>query len=160
MQRGVLAQQFRPDARVLDLVGGDARPLIGGDVAHAIAAGLHGVQPDAGEVGERVGKIGELDPIELEILARGEMPVAAIIAPAHMGEHAQLLRRQGTVGNGDPQHIGVKLQIDAVHETQRLEFLLRQLARHAPRHLVAEFPNPFGEQRLVEFVVKIHLTAP
>ncbi len=58
MQRDVLADQFGPDARVFDLVGRDARPLVGGDVAHAIAAGLHAVHADAGEVGHGVGEFG------------------------------------------------------------------------------------------------------
>ena len=44
MHGRMLPEDFRVDARVLDLVGRDAGPLIGGDVAHAIAAGLHAVQ--------------------------------------------------------------------------------------------------------------------
>ena len=48
MQRRVLAHDLRPDARVLDLVGRDARPLVGGDVAHAIAAGLDAVHARRG----------------------------------------------------------------------------------------------------------------
>ena len=63
MQRDVLADELRPDARVLDLVGRDAGPLIGGDVAHAVAAGLHAVHADAGEIGHRVGQFVELDPV-------------------------------------------------------------------------------------------------
>ena len=50
----MLAQNFRADARILDLAGRHARPLIGGDVAHAIAAGLHAVQPGAREVSHDV----------------------------------------------------------------------------------------------------------
>jgi hypothetical protein len=33
----------------------------------------------------------------------------------------------------------VQLQIDAVHQPQRLEFFLGQRTGQAPRHLVAEF---------------------
>jgi hypothetical protein len=34
----------------------------------------------------RIGKLGELDPVELDVLARGEMAVAAIVAPRDVGE--------------------------------------------------------------------------
>ncbi|MBA7473739.1 hypothetical protein ES707_09083 [subsurface metagenome] len=37
MQRGVLAQQLRPDAGIVDFAGRDAGPLVGGDVAGVIA---------------------------------------------------------------------------------------------------------------------------
>ena len=80
MQRRVLAQDLGPDARVLDLVGRDAGPLIGGDVADAIAAGLHAVQPDAARSAIDVGQLLELDPVELEVLPRGEVAVAAVVA--------------------------------------------------------------------------------
>ena len=59
MQRRMLAHDLRPDARVLDLVGRDAGPLVGGDVAHAIAAGLHAVQAGAGEIGHGVRQLFE-----------------------------------------------------------------------------------------------------
>ena len=133
MHGAVLAQDFRPDAGILDLVGRDAGPLVGGDVAHAIAAGLHAVQAGAAEIGHGVGKLFELDPVELDVLAGGEMAVAAVVAAPDMGEHAQLVGRQRAVGNRDPHHVGVELQIDAVHQPQRLEFFLGQFARQPPR---------------------------
>ena len=145
MQRHVLADQLGPDARILDLVGRDAGPLVGGDVAHAIAAGLHAVHADAGEIGHGVGQFGELDPVELDVLPRGEMAVAAIVAARDMRQHAQLLRRQRAVGDGDAQHVGVQLQIDAVHQPQRLEFVLGQFARQPARDLVAEFGDALGD---------------
>ena len=61
--------------------------------------------------------------------ARGEMAEAAIVAPRDMGEHAQLPRRQRAVGDGDAQHIGVKLQIEPVHQPQRLELVLATAGR-------------------------------
>ena len=136
--------------------GRDAGPLVGGDVAHAIAAGLHAVQADAGEIGHGVGQFLELDPVELDVLPRGEMAVAAIVAARDMRQHAQLRRRQRAVGNGDAQHVGVQLQIDAVHQPQRLEFVFGQFARQAPRDLVAEFGDALGDQGAVEFVVDVH----
>ena len=156
MQRHVLADELGPDARILDLVGRDAGPLVGGDVAHAIAAGLHAVHADAGEIGHRVGQFLELDPVELDVLPRGEMPVAAIVTAGDMREHAQLLRRQRAVGDGGAQHVGVELQIDAIHQAQRLELVLGQLARQAARDLVAEIRDALGNERAVEIVIEIH----
>ena len=90
MQRYVLADQLGPDTRILDLVGRDAGPLVGGDVAHDVAARLHAVHADAGELGHGVGQLFELDPMELNVLPRGEMPVAAIVAARDVRQHAQL----------------------------------------------------------------------
>ncbi len=115
VQRQMLAQQLRPYARILDLVRRNPRPLIGRDVAHAIAAGLHPMQSGAREIGHRVGQLLELDPVELDVLARGEMAVIAVVAPRHVRERAHLVGGERAVGDGDPQHIGVQLQIDAVH---------------------------------------------
>lgn len=33
-----------------------------------------------------------------------------------MGEHTHLARAQRAIGNGDAQHVGMQLQIDAVHQ--------------------------------------------
>ena len=156
VQRQMLAQQFRPDARILDLVGRDAGPLIGGDVTHAIAAGLHPVQSGARQIGHGVGQFIELDPVELDVLPRGEMAVVAVVAARNMRQHAQLVGGERAVGDSDPQHIGVQLQIDPIHEPQRLEFLFRQFAGQAAIDLVAELVHPLGHQRAVEIVVKIH----
>ena len=46
MEGRPLADDLAVDARILDLVGGDAGELIGGDVADAVAAGLDGVHLD------------------------------------------------------------------------------------------------------------------
>ena len=156
MQRGVLAQDFRPDARILDLAGRHAGPLVRGDVAHVVAGGLHGVDADLGEIGQRIRQFGELDPVELDVLPRGEMAVAAVVAARDMGERAQLLRRQRAVGDRDAEHIGVQLQIDAVLQPQHLEFVLGQLAGKAALHLVAEFVDALVDQRAVEFVICVH----
>ena len=156
MQRHVLADELGPDARVFDLVRRNAGPLVGGDVAHVVAAGLHAVHADTGELRHGVRQLLKLDPVELNVLPRGEMAVAAIVTPRHARQHAQLLRRQRPVGNRNPQHVGVKLQIDAVHQPQRLELFLGQFARQAARDLIAKLRDPLGDQRAVECIVKVH----
>src|SRR6478735_6816174 len=86
MQRGVLPDQLRPDAGILDLAGRDAGPLVRGDVAHVVAGGLHRMNADLGEIGQRIRQFGELDPVELDVLPRREMAVAAIVFARDVGE--------------------------------------------------------------------------
>jgi hypothetical protein len=131
MQRGPLAQDFGDRPRIDDLVGGGAGELVGGDVADAIARGLDGVHLDAGEVVEDVGHVAQLGPVELDVLARGEMAVAAVVGARDVREHAHLPRRQRAVGNGDAQHVGVQLQVEPVHQPERPELVLVELARQA-----------------------------
>ena len=89
---GMLPENLRPDTRIFDFVRRDAAPLVGGDVAHAIAAGLHAVQTGLRKVSHHVRKIAELDPVELKILPRGEVPIVAVVAPRDVSEHAELFR--------------------------------------------------------------------
>ena len=109
--------------------------------------------PASRQIGHRVGQFFELDPVELDVLARGEMAVVAVIAPRHMRQRAQLRGGQRAIRNGDPQHIGVQLQINAVHEPQRLEFVFGQFAGEAARDLIAEFADTLVHKRAVEVVV-------
>ncbi len=92
MHGRILPQQFRPDAWILDLARRDTCPLIGGDIACAIARGLHRVDADRSEIFQRIRQIGELDPIELDVLPCGEVAIAAVIASRHMRHLAQLRR--------------------------------------------------------------------
>ena len=156
MQRGVLPQQFGPDAGILDLAGRHAGPLVRGDVAGVVARGLHGVDADLGEIGQRIRQFGELDPVELDVLPRGEMAVAAVVAPRDMRQRAQLLRRQRAVGDRDAEHIGVQLQIDAVLQPQHLEFVLGELAGQPALHLIAKFRDALVDERAIEFVICVH----
>jgi hypothetical protein len=90
MERGPLPQDLGEGARVDDLVGRDAGEVIGGDVADAVAAGLDRVHLDFGEVGEDVGHVRQARPVELDVLARGEVAVAAIVLARDVRELAQL----------------------------------------------------------------------
>ena len=107
MKRHMLANELGPDARIFDFVGRDTGPLIGGDVANVVAAGLHAMHADAGELRHRVRQFGKFDPVELNVLPRGKVAVAAIVFSRDLGKLAQLQRRQRAIGDGDAQHIGV-----------------------------------------------------
>jgi hypothetical protein len=101
-------------------------------------------------------RVRQLRPVELEVLPRGEVAVAPVIRARHMREHAHLPGVQRAVGNGDPQHVGMQLQVDAVHQAQRLERVLRQFPGEAAVDLVAELLDAALDEGVVEFVVTIH----
>ena len=50
----------------------------------------------------------------------------------------------------------MQLQVDAVHQPQRLELVLGQLARQAALHLVAELRHALAHELRIEFVVAVH----
>ncbi len=156
MQGRPLADDLGPNARILHLVGRHAGILVRRDVSNAIAARLQAVHLDAGELGQDIGHLGQLDPMELQVLARGEVAVALVVAARDLGQLAHLARGQRAVGNGDAQHVGVELQIESVHQPERAELFVRELARDAAQDLVAELRHALVHQRRVEFVVPIH----
>ena len=104
-----------------------------------------------------VGHIHQLDPVELEVGAGGEMAEALVIFARDMGQLAQLPRRQGAVGNGDAQHVGMQLQIEAVHQPQRLELVFGQFARQAALDLAGELLHALADELGVEFVIAVHV---
>ena len=113
-----------------------------------------------GELGEDIGHVDQLRPVELQILPRREMAVALVVFARDVRELAQLPRRQRAVGNGDAQHVGVKLQIEPVHQPQRLELVLGQFARQPARDLAAKLLDALVDEALVEFVIAIHRRVP
>ena len=92
VQRAPLAQDLAVGPRVDDLVGRDAGECVAGDVADAVAAGLDAVHVDLGQQVHHVGALGERDPVELQVLARREVAVAARRNSRAMRPAAQLLR--------------------------------------------------------------------
>ena len=151
-----LPDDFGIDTRVLDFFRGDPGIVIGGHVTNTVAAGLDRVHFDAGQIGQQIRHVIQLGPVELDVLPRGEMAVAAVVCPGDLCQHAHLRGRQCAVGDGDPQHIGVELAIQPVHQAQRFELVFGQRAAEAPGHLAAKLVDPFADQRVIEFVVTIH----
>ena len=84
------------------------------------------------------------------------MAGAAVIDAGDVRELAHLARGERAVGNGDTQHVGVQLQVYAIHEAQRLELVLGQLARDAAADLVAELRHALAHELRVELVVAVH----
>ncbi len=156
VQRGPLPHDLGPETRVFDLVRRNAAPLIGGDIADAIAGRLNGMNARLGKVLQNLRHIRELDPVQLQVLPGREVSVAPVVDARHVRKLAKLLRRQRSVGDRDPEHIGVKLQVDAIHEAQRFELILGQLTGKPPRDLIAKLRRPFRDECAVKFIVNIH----
>ena len=144
-----LAHQLGIGAGVHHLVGGSTREVIATDVADAVAAGLDRVHLDRREVRESVGAILQLDPVVLDVLPGGEVAVSAVILVRDVGEHLHLAAVERAIGDGDAQHIGVELEIEPVHQPQRLELVLGQLAFEAAAGLIAEFGDAGIDHRLI-----------
>ena len=139
--------------------GAIAGVLVRSDIAQAVAAGLDRVHLDLGEPRQDVGGFFQPDPVELNVLACREMAIAAIVLTRDCGERAQLPRRQQPVGNRNPQHRRVPLQIKAIAQTQRPKLVFGELAAEETPHLVAIFGDAFEDQRAIDRVVAIHRRA-
>ena len=144
-----LTQQFRIWPRVDDLVCRSAREMVGRDIADAVPAGLDRVHFHLGEIGQDIRRIFQLDPVVLDVLARGEMPVSAVVLVRDIGQRVHLPAVERAIGNGDAQHIGVQLQVETVHQPQRLELVFGQLSFETAACLVAEFLDPGIDHLLV-----------
>src|SRR6476620_5170830 len=48
------------------------------------------------------------------------------------------------------------LQIDAIHQTERLELILGQLTRQPACHLITKLSGTLGDERAIEIIVEIH----
>jgi hypothetical protein len=156
VQRRPLADDLAVGARVIDLIRGDARQVIGGDVAHAVAARLDGVHLHGRQFREDVRDLLEFGPVQLQILAGREVPEAAVVAARDVGELAQLAYREQAIGDRDAQHRRVALQVESVAQPQRLELVFRELARQVTARLVAELAHALVHEGLIEFVILVH----
>ena len=156
MQRAPLAQDLAVGARVDDLVGRDAGERIARDVADAVAAGLDAVHVDLGERVHHVGALVKRDPVELQVLARREVPVAAVVLARNQSQRAQLLRRQQSVGNRDPQHRRMALDVPAVLQPQRAELVVAQLAGEVALQLVAVLGRALAHDRIHGGRITLH----
>jgi hypothetical protein len=151
-----LADHLGPHARIVDLVGDGAGIGVGRGVADAVAAGLDGVQVDLGQGVQDVRRVLQLHPVELDVLTRGHVAVALVVGPGDPGQATRLGGVQRAIRDGHPQHVGVQLQIEAVHQPQRLELVLGQLAGQAALHLAPELVGAVGQELTVDDVVLVH----
>ena len=152
MIRGPAAQQFGIGPRIHVFVGSRARKGVCRDVADGVARGLDGVHPDGCQVVQHVGNVHQPGPVELDVLPRGPVAVALVIGLGQVRQHPHLVGADRAIGNGHPQHVGVQLQVNAVHQAQGPELVLGQAAVQAAFDLSAELG------RAVAHIVGFHGT--
>ena len=111
------------------------------------------------EVRQDIGSLFQLNPVELDVLARGEVAIAAVVLARDVREHAHLLRRQQAVGHGDAQHVGVALHVQAVLQAQRNEFLFRQFIGDTARNLVSVLGDALFDDEVVVLIVMVHINS-
>ncbi len=153
---GPLPDQFGHRARIGDFIRGGTGEMVGGHVADGVTAGLDGVHVHFGQRVQHIGDITQLGPVVLDVLARGKMAVALIPFGSDIGQLVHLAAAERAIGDRDPQHIGMQLQIEPVHQAQGLEFILGQGAVDAAFDLCAELCVAFGDEGIVKFGVAVH----
>ncbi len=117
--------------RVEDLVGGDARPGVAGDVAHRVAAALARGEADRGDLADQRLHVAQRHVVDLDVLAGGDVAlVERRVALDHVGEHLHLLRGDAAEGQLHPDHldVGLALPVDALLEAEADELVFRQLS--------------------------------
>ncbi len=85
------------------------------------------VRPTRGQVAEQVGYPLQLDEVELDVLAGGQVAPAPAVAVGDAGQHVQLLGGDVPVGALDPHHLVVAalaLAVDPVVEPENPESVL------------------------------------
>ncbi len=151
-----LADDLAPGARIDQLVAGDAGELVGGGVADAVAAGLDRVHLHGGQLGEDFRHVFQLRPVELDVLAGADVGVALVVVAGDLRQLAHLLGVQQAVGNGHAQHGRIALDVQAVLQAQRAEFLAGQFARQVAAGLIAELLDAVLYDPLIVFVIYVH----
>src|SRR3984885_14150072 len=160
MKRRPLPQNLGVRARVSDLVTRNSGEMVRRDVANAVSRGLDRVHLDARELSQNVWRVLKRRPVELDVLPGGEMAVAAVVIPRDLGELAHLARVEHAIGDGDAQHIGVKLQVEAVHQPMGAKLLFGQFAAEPALDLIPKLLDTRSDEGGVEIVIMIHDRSP
>ncbi|MNE03939.1 hypothetical protein D3C80_964590 [compost metagenome] len=153
---GPLAQDLGMHPWIDHFIGGGAGKMVGGHVANAVAAGLDAMQVGIGQHREDLGRVGEMRPIELDVLASGEVAVAFIVGAGHIGQLAQLHGAERAIGNGHAQHVAMQLQVQAIHQSIDLERFFIELATQPAGNLLFELARTVLEKTALEWVVLVN----
>ena len=85
-----LADQFCDRSRVRNFIRRSTGEMVGCDVADAVPAGLDGVHLHLCQGVQNVGYFTQLGPVELDVLAGGEMAVAFVELVGNVGQLVHL----------------------------------------------------------------------
>ena len=153
---GPLAHQFGHGARVGNLVGGGTGEMVCGHVADGVARGLNRVHLHFAQGVQHIRHIPQFGPVVLNILACGEVAVTLVPFLGQIGQLIHLAAGERAIGDRHAQHVGVQLQVQPVHQAQRLEFVLGQAAVDTAFNLRAELAVALGDEGGVEIGIGIH----
>jgi len=156
VEGGPLADDFAPGARVDDFIRSHTGELVGGGVAQAVAAGLDRVHLHGGQFGENIRDVFQRWPVELHVLAGGNVGVALVVVAGDLGQGANLFGVQLAVRHGDAQHRRETLDVEAVLQAQRAEFFFAQLTGQVAAGLITELLDAVLDDPLIVLVVYVH----
>ena len=117
-------------------VARDAGIRARGDIPHRIAARFARRHAGSGELAHRRFGIVQLDEMQLDVLARGDVTEATRVALGDAGDRIELLAAQDALRNLDAQHlrIGVlALAVGAAQQTERAPLVGADVAVFEPR---------------------------
>ena len=156
MQARPLADSFAPNPGVFQFIRSSARIGICRDIADAVAAGLDGVQVRRRQHVQDVGSIRQPDPVVLDVGAGGEVSISPVKATGDVGKRAHLTGIEGAVRHRHPEHVGVELQVETIHEPEGLELVLGKLAGEPAADLVPEFCGAVRQHGAIDGIVTVH----
>jgi hypothetical protein len=128
-------QRLRVRGDVETLVGGDTGVRAGGDVAHGVAARLPRGHSRVGKTMHRVLGVVQLDEMKLDVLPGGDVPEAARVALADVGQRIELIAGQNPLRDLHPQHLRVlrlTLAVGAAHQAEGAPLVGRHFAALVP----------------------------
>jgi len=111
---------------------------------------------DRSQIGQDLRRVFQLEPVELNVLARAEMAIATVVSARDVRQLAYLCAARQTIRDGDAHHVAMHLHVDAVLQTQHAEIVFLQFAVQATLYLVAVLRDALGGQLVIEFVVAVH----
>ena len=126
---------------VEELVVRDAGPRVAGDVADGVAAALARGQAGVRELADRGGGVGQRDVVQLDVLARRDVPlVQRHVLLDDLGEGVELVGRDAAPRelHADHLHVGLTLPVDALLEAELDELRLLDVAPQVARRLRVE----------------------
>src|SRR6266567_1855910 len=94
----------RDGGGVDELVSGDPGQWTPSDIAHHVAAGAFGGEADLVQCIDHLGQRLNGEPVQLDVLSRGDVGQVAAMLAGNAANLPQLVRGEDTVGNADAQH--------------------------------------------------------